>query len=103
MTSTIWWTIVGCAVATAIIKGAGPVALGGREIPPRFAGVIALMAPALLAALVLTSTLAVGDRWTIDAHAAGVAVGGVILVRRGPIVLAVAAAVGVTALLRVVT
>lgn len=103
MTATIWWTIAGCAVVTALIKGIGPVALGGRDIPPRFTGVITLMAPALLAALVVTSTFATGDHWKVGAHTVGVAVAGVILVRRGPLVLAVAVAVGVTALLRAVT
>ncbi|MET0928738.1 MAG: AzlD domain-containing protein [Aeromicrobium sp.] len=103
MTATIWWTIAGCTVVTAIIKGIGPVALGGREIPPRFTGVIALMAPALLAALVVTSTFAKGDHWTVGAHTVGVAAAGVILVRRGSLVLAVAVAVAVTALLRAVT
>ncbi len=103
MTATIWWTIAGCTLVTAVIKGIGPVALGGREMPPRLAGVIALMAPALLAALVLTSTFAVGDQWHVGAHTVGVAVAGVILVRRGPLVLAVAAAVAVTALLRAIS
>lgn len=103
MTATIWWTIAGCTVVTALIKAAGPVALGGRTMPPRLVGVISLMAPALLAALVVTSTFAVGDRWHVDAHTVGVGVGGVILLRRGPLVVAVLAAVAVTALLRAVT
>ena len=103
MTATIWWTIAGCTVVTAVIKGIGPVAFGGREMPPRVVGVIALMAPALLAALVVTSTFAVGDRWHVGAHTVGVAVGGVILVRKGPLVVAVAAAVAVTAALRAFT
>jgi branched-subunit amino acid transport protein len=103
MTATIWCTIAGCAVVTAVIKGIGPVALGGRDIPTRFLGVIALMAPALLAALVVTSTFADKDQWHVGAHTVGVAVGGLILVRRGPLVLAVVVAVAVTALLRAVT
>ncbi len=103
MTATIWWTIAGCTVVTAIIKGVGPVAFGGREMPPRVVGIVALMAPALLAALVVTSTFATGDRWHVGAHTVGVAVGGVILVRKGPLVVAVAAAVAVTAALRALT
>ena len=102
MTATIWWTIAGCTVVTAVIKGIGPLALGGRDIPVRFTSVIALMAPALLAALVMTSTFAIRDQWHVGAHTVGVAVGGLILVRRGPLVVAVIAAVGVTALLRAV-
>ena len=50
-TGAIWALIGLCAVVTAAIKAAGPVALGGRELPPWFNGVITLMAPALLAAL----------------------------------------------------
>lgn len=102
MSATIWWTIVGCTVVTAVIKAIGPVALGGRDLPPRLNGVIALMAPALLAALVLTSTFAVGDQWRVGANTAGVAVGGLILWRRGPVLVAVLAAVLVTAALRAV-
>jgi branched-subunit amino acid transport protein len=103
VTATIWWTIAGCTVVTAVIKGFGPVALGGRQMPPRVVGVITLMAPALLAALVVTSTFAVGERWHVGAHTVGVAVGGLILVRKGPLLLAVVAAVAVTAALRAVT
>ncbi|MCY7395883.1 MAG: AzlD domain-containing protein [Nocardioides sp.] len=99
----MWWTIAGCTLVTALIKAIGPVALGGRDLPPRLIGVITLMAPALLAALVVTSTFAVGDQWHVGANTVGVAVGGVILVRRGPLVVAVLAAVTVTALLRLVT
>lgn len=103
MTATIWWTIAGCTVVTALIKAIGPVALGGRDMPPRLTGVIELMAPALLAALVVTSTFAVGDQWHVGANTAGVAVGGIILVRRGPLLVAVMTAVAVTALLRAIT
>ncbi|MCW2829808.1 MAG: branched-chain amino acid transporter, partial [Aeromicrobium sp.] len=80
MTAAIWWTIAGCTVVTAVIKGIGPVALGGREIPARLTGVITLMAPALLTALVVTTTFAVGDQWRVGAQTLGVAVGGIILV-----------------------
>lgn len=100
MTATVWWTIAGCTVVTALIKAVGPVALGGREIPGRLSGVIVLMAPALLAALVVTSTFAVGDQWHLGASTVGVGVGGLILYRRGPLVVAVLAAVAVTAGLR---
>ena len=103
MTATVWWTIAGCTVVTAIIKGTGPVALGGRDIPPRLIGVITLMAPALLAALVVTSTFATGDRWHVGAHTVGVAAGGLVLLRRGPVIVAVVLAVAVTAGLRAIT
>ncbi|WP_245613873.1 AzlD domain-containing protein [Knoellia sinensis] len=92
--------IVACAVLTAVIKGFGPVLLGGRELPAWFSRVIILIAPALLSALVVTSVLALGKTWAVGAHTVGVAVAGVMLWRRLPLVLCVAVAVGVTALLR---
>ena len=47
-------SIAGCALITAVIKAAGPVVLGGRELPTWFTSVVILLAPALLAALVAT-------------------------------------------------
>jgi branched-subunit amino acid transport protein len=95
-----WALIAGCAVVTAIIKAAGPVAFGGRELPPRMAGVIALMAPALLVALVVTQALADGRQLAVGADTAGVALAGVVVWRGGSIIAAVAVAVVVTAGLR---
>jgi branched-subunit amino acid transport protein len=97
---TVWLLIGGMALLTVAIKAAGPVLLGGRELPPRAADVVALMPPVLLAALVLTSTVADGQRLAVDASTVGVAVGGLLLWRRLPLVLAVVAAAGVTALVR---
>ena len=57
MTTTLLWvTIVAVALANAAIKAVGPVLVGARELPPRVLAVIALVAPALLAALVVTET-----------------------------------------------
>jgi branched-subunit amino acid transport protein len=95
-----WALIAGCAVVTAVIKAAGPVAFGGRELPPRMAGVIALMAPALLVALVVTQALADGRQLAVGADTAGVALAGVVVWRGGSIIAAVAVAVVVTAGLR---
>ena len=92
--------IGGCAAVTAAIKAAGPVALGGRELPERFIGVIVLMAPALLAALVVTAALADGDRWAVGPDTAGVTAGGLVAWRTESIIGCVVVAAGVTALLR---
>jgi branched-subunit amino acid transport protein len=56
--STTAALIGGCAVVTFAIKAAGPVALGGRELPRWFTGIVVLLAPALLTALVVTQALA---------------------------------------------
>ena len=101
MSSGDIWLVIGlCALVTAIIKGAGPVALGGRELPPWFSGVIQLMAPALLAALVCVAALSEGEEWSIGADTAGVAAGGIVLWRGASVVVGGVVAAGVTALLR---
>jgi branched-subunit amino acid transport protein len=96
----IWIVIALCAAATAAIKGAGPVALGGRELPSWFSGVIQLMAPALLAALVCVAALSEGEEWAVGADTAGVAAGGLVLWRGANVVVGGVVAATVTALLR---
>ena len=94
--TTAWLTIAGLAVATAAIKAAGPVLLGGREVPPLAMRLIALLPAPLLAALVMTETFtaAQGSGITVDARAAGIAAAAVsILLRASLLVTVVAAAV----------
>jgi branched-subunit amino acid transport protein len=100
--SQVWVLIIGCAALTALIKAFGPVLLGGRTMPPWFTGVIVLMAPTLLCALVVTSVFASGRSWSVGAHTVGVAVAGLMLWRRYPLVLCVVVAVVVTAGLRAI-
>jgi branched-subunit amino acid transport protein len=101
VSATTTWALIGlCAAVTAAIKAAGPVALGGRELPAWFSGVIQLMAPALLAALVCVSALADHEDLAVGADTAGVAVAGVVLWRGGSVIVGVIVAAGVTALLR---
>jgi branched-subunit amino acid transport protein len=95
-----WTLIAGCAVVTALIKAAGPVAFGGRPLPARLRGVIVLLAPALLVALIVTQALADGDHIAIGADTAGVGCAGIVLWRGGSILLVVGVAVAVTAGLR---
>jgi branched-subunit amino acid transport protein len=99
---TIWWTIIGLTVTTVVIKAAGPVVFGGRDPHPAFLRVVAMMAPALLAALVVTSALTDGQRLGVGADTGGVLVGGILLWRGRSVVLAVVVAVVVTAVLRAV-
>jgi branched-subunit amino acid transport protein len=96
----MWALIVGCAVITVLIKSAGPAALGGRELPGWFADVVSLMAPALLAALVVTQALADGEHVGVGADTVGVAAAGVALWRGASVVAGVVLAAGLTALLR---
>lgn len=95
--------IGGCAIVTAAIKAAGPVLLGGRVLPARFTSVVVLLAPALLAALVITQTLADGHDIGVSDRTAGVAAGAYVAWRTGSIIACVVVAAGVTALLRALT
>jgi branched-subunit amino acid transport protein len=98
--TAVWVTIGGLAVATAAIKAAGPVALGGRTLPTRLVLVISLLAPALLAALVATQTFAEGRTLAIDARAAGVAAAATAIALRASLVVTIVVAALVTAAVR---
>ncbi len=98
--TTLWVTIVAVAIANAAIKAVGPVLVGGRDLPPRIVSVIALLAPALLTALVIIETFSEDRHYVLDEKAVGVAVAGVALALRAPVLLAVALAALTTALIR---
>lgn len=95
-----WIMVAVIAAATIAIKGAGPVVLGGRPMPPRLIGVISLLAPALLAALVATLTFGRGQSLVIDARVVGVGVGVVAVLLRAPTLVVVILAAAATAAVR---
>lgn len=101
--TAVWVTIAGLCVATAIIKGFGPLMFGARDLPGILARAIPLLAPALLAALVVTATLGgTGRSLVIDARVGGVIVAGFAIWRRWPLVVVVLCAAAATAVLRAV-
>ncbi len=93
----VWITIGVLAVGTAIIKAAGPVSVGGQEMPARAAAVIALFAPALLAALVVQETFSHDGDLVLDARAAGIAGAALALLAKLPMLAVVTIAAAVTA------
>ncbi len=94
----VWIAIGGLVVTTFLLKAAGPAIVGGRELPAGADAVIALLAPALLTALILTGTFAHDQELTVDARAAGLACAGVAVVLRAPLLVTVlAGAVGAAA------
>lgn len=101
--SDAWIVIVALIATTAAIRASGPVLLGGRALSPRALGVVALLAPALLAGLVMTETFSHDGELVLDERAAGVAAAGGILALRDSPLLAVVVAAAVTAGLRAVT
>src|SRR5918992_6214202 len=95
-----WAAVIVIGAATIALKGAGPVLAGGRELPPRLASVVGLLAPAVLAALVVTQAVGGDEELVIDERLAGLAAAGVAIALRAPILVSVTTAALVTALLR---
>ena len=104
MTTTVWILIALLTVGTVAIKSVGPVLLGGSsELPPQLTGVVARLAPSLLAALVVVDTFGGEDRTiAVDESAIGLAAAAGALALRLPMVAVVAIAAVVTAAVRLV-
>jgi branched-subunit amino acid transport protein len=102
MTGDAWGVIAALAAGTFVIKAAGPAVLGQRPLPERLTGVIALLAPALLAGLVITEAFSGPQphHVVIDARAAGLIAALVGRRLRLPLPLILVLAAAVTALVR---
>lgn len=98
--TTVWITIAGLALVTAGTKAIAPALAARGERSPRVARVIAMLPPALMAALVVTGTLADGDRLVLDARIVGIGVACLALALRVPMLGALVLAAVSTALVR---
>jgi branched-subunit amino acid transport protein len=98
----VWLAVVIVGAATIAIKAVGPVLLGGRELPPRVGNLVALAAPALLAALVVTQAVGGDRKLVFDARLVGLAAAVVAIRLRAPLVAVMVVAAATTALVRVV-
>ena len=97
-----WLIVLAVGGGTMAIKAAGPVLLGGRPLPGRLRAVVALLAPALLAALVATTTFADGRELVLDARVIGLGAAVIALLLRAPVLVVVIVAAAAAALARVV-
>ena len=98
--SDTWVVVVVVSIVTIAIKALGPMLLGGRPLPEGITGVVVLLAPALLAALVAVNTLG-GDRaLEVDARLPGVLAAAVAIRLRAPVLVVVLVAAAVTASIR---
>jgi branched-subunit amino acid transport protein len=98
--SDVWIAVAAVGAGTAGLKAVGPVALGGRQLPRHVMGVVELLAPALLAALVVTQAVGGDRRLVFDARLIGLAAAMVALRLRAPLLLVVIVAAVTTALAR---
>jgi branched-subunit amino acid transport protein len=101
--SDVWLAIAVVGAATVMLKATGPVLLGGRELSPRVNALVVLLAPAVLAALVVTQVVG-GDRELVfDARLIGLGAAGVAILLRAPLVVVVVIAAAATGGVRALT
>jgi branched-subunit amino acid transport protein len=99
--TTIWLMIGLLAIGAFALKAAGPVLLGGRDLPPQAGAVIARLAPSLLAALVVVDLFGSSEgTLSIDETAGGVLAAALALLAKLPMIAVVVIAAAVTAALR---
>ena len=97
-----WVVIAAVGVGTILFKASGPVLLGTRELPPRVASVVELLAPAMLAALVVTQTVGGNRELVLDERLLGVAAGAIAVWLRAPLVVVMVVAAATAALVRLI-
>lgn len=96
----VWITVALVGAGTFALKGLGPALLGPRRLPAPVAALAGLLAPALLAALVVTQTLGSSDGVSVDARLVGVGAAGLALALRAPLIITVVLAALATAATR---
>jgi branched-subunit amino acid transport protein len=101
--SQAWSAVVFVGLGTAVLKAVGPVGVSGRRLPPRVDALLEMLAPAILAALVVTETFASGRSLVVDARLAGVGAGLVAILLRAPLWLVVVVGAAATAVVRLVS
>jgi branched-subunit amino acid transport protein len=101
--NTAWACVLAVGVGTVAIKSVGPVGVSGRKLPARVNELLDMVAPAILAALVVTETFAHGRSLVVDARLAGVAAGIGAIALRAPIWLVIVVGAAATALVRLLS
>jgi branched-subunit amino acid transport protein len=93
----LWLAALAVTVVNWLMKAGGPLLIGKRRLPPAAIRVVGLIAPVLLAGLVVTELGGKQLDWT---QLAGVGAAGILSIVRVPLLLAVAAGIVLTALVR---
>jgi branched-subunit amino acid transport protein len=98
--SDVWIAVLVVGAGTMALKAVGPVGVAHRELPPRLERLLDLVAPAILAALVVDETITNGRHLVADARLAGAAAAVVLVLVRAPFWVVVLGGTAATALLR---
>jgi branched-subunit amino acid transport protein len=96
----LWLAILAVTMANWLLKAAGPLILGKRNLPPVARDVVSLMAPVLLAGLIVVELAGPGWAGITRTQVAGVAIGGAARALRAPMLVAVVVGSLATAALR---
>jgi branched-subunit amino acid transport protein len=96
----LWLSVLAVTVASWLMKASAPLLIGKRKLPPTAIRMTALTAPVLLAGLIVTELG--GEGWSeLDwTQLAGVGTAGGLFLVKVPMLLAVAAGIAATALIR---
>jgi len=97
---SVWIAVAVVGLGTMTLRALGPALLGQRQLPERLDAVVSLLAPTLLAALVVTQTFGSADGIVADARLVGVGAAAVAVSLRAPLLLVVVVAAAATALVR---
>ena len=100
--SATWLVVLFVGLFTVAFKAAGPVLLGGRELPRRMTEAFELLAHSLLAALVVTQAVGGTEGIVFDKRLVGVGAAVVAIRLRAPLIAVMVVAALATALARLV-
>lgn len=101
--SAAWATVLAVGAGTVVLKSVGPVGVANKELPPRVAELLSMVAPAILAALVVAETFAHGRSLVVDARLAGAGAGAVAIALRAPLWVVIVAGALATAGVRLIS
>jgi branched-subunit amino acid transport protein len=98
--TAVWAVILLVGAATVALKAIGPVVLAGRKLPEALSALVFLLAPALLAALVVTQAVGGTREIVLDERLLGLGAAVVAVAFRAPLLAVVVVAAAVTAAAR---
>ena len=101
--SAAWVAVIAVGAGTVLLKAVGPVGVSGRRLPARVNELLEMVAPAILAALVVSEAFASGRSLVLDARVAALGAGVITARLRAPLWVVVLAGGAATALVRLLS
>lgn len=98
-----WTLVLSLAAGAYALKALGFVVIGGRQLPPVVVRCLALIPPALITALIVKDTFAIGHELVLDERALGVGAAVLAAWRKAPLIAVIVIGAAVTATARAVS